>query len=126
MQLGDTSCLPCRCSISCLLPTSALPIYLNDQQATPPLECVTHCVVLQAADQPLEWLRLSALRDYLHWEFADLVGGGVEELPEEAAWGEEPTEIVPPASKKKDAPVFNFERVLDDLVLLTFLVRPSS
>lgn len=50
----------------------------------------------------------------------------MEELPEEAAWGEEPTEIVPPAPKKKDAPVFNFERVLDDLVLLTFLVRPSS
>ena len=80
--------------------------------------------MLQAADQPLEWLRLSALRDYLHWEFADLVGGGVEEPPEEVAWGEEPTEIVPPAPKKKDAPTFNFERVLDDLVLLTFLVRP--
>ncbi|KAK9862054.1 hypothetical protein WJX84_007140, partial [Apatococcus fuscideae] len=76
---------------------------------------------LHAADQPLEWLRLSALRDYLHWEFADLVGGGVEEPPEEVAWGEEPTEIVPPAPKQKDAPVFNFERVLDDLVLLTFL-----
>ena len=80
---------------------------------------------MQAADQPLEWLRLSALRDYLHWEFADLVGGGLEEPQEEAAWGEEPTEITPPPPSHgdKDTPTFNFERVLDDLVLLTFLVQ---
>lgn len=77
---------------------------------------------MQAADQPLEWLRLSALRDYLHWEFADLVGGGVEEPPEELEWGQEPSEIAPPPPKSKDTPVFNFERCLDDLVLLTFLV----
>ena len=106
---------------------------------------------VQAKHQPLQFLNVSTLREYLRYEFQDLVGTAcnppsallssaahpwhqqkqeaVEEQPEQADEEAEEAEdisahvaYIPECSNGQ----FDFERVLQDFVLLTFLVSSHS
>ena len=93
----------------------------------------------QGKHQPLQFLDISTLREYLRFEFQDLVGAPPEppeELPaaeadEWSAHQQDPdshlwSQTIPPpglgAQSSMPTGDFDFERVLQDFVLLTFLV----
>lgn len=93
----------------------------------------------QGKHQPLQFLDISTLREYLRFEFQDLVGPPPEppeELPapeadEWSAHQQDPdshlwSQTTPPPGlgPRPSMPSgdFDFERVLQDFVLLTFLV----
>ena len=108
------------------------------------------CFSVQAKHQPLQFLNVSTLREYLRFEFQDLLGpatGKPSASPSSAngPWHQqmqdidgdnlEPAEhgMADDASADEDevpspyvpevtAGQFDFERVLQDFVLLTFLV----
>ena len=108
------------------------------------------CSSVQAKHQPLQFLNVSTLREYLRFEFQDLVGPAVKGLHASVSSAHDPwhqqqqeqdgdqsgpaengvaddasvdeNETAVPYIPEVTNGQFDFERVLQDFVLLTFLV----
>lgn len=84
---------------------------------------------MQILEQPLQFLKVNVLREYLQWEFADLTGFGkttggdsFDNPSEQDDWSGPSGEA---GGKEKESKTFDFERILEDFVLLTFMVGTS-
>ncbi|KAK9824293.1 hypothetical protein WJX72_009218 [[Myrmecia] bisecta] len=79
-----------------------------------------------AAQQPLHYLRVSVLREYLKWEFADLIGLPPQGNPNAYLSEQEPDgaegEDGGAGGQDQGGKKFEFERMAEDFVLLTFMV----
>lgn len=99
--------------------------------------------ITQGKHQPLHFLEISTLREYLRFEFQDLVGPAPEppdeppaspadewsarpQDPDSHLWNDASQNGFGPSSASMPNNIsgdFDFERVLQDFILLTFLVR---
>ena len=89
----------------------------------------------QQVTQPLEYLDISVLRQFLRHEFAELLepkadvntpAAGIPGMPPQMEEDQDRPDLQSAAAANAAPIALDFERLLEDFVLLTFLVSPAA